>query len=353
MSGIVERKLSHLDLCARSDVEFRGSTLFDQVRLLHEALPELSCDEVDPSLELMGRWLQAPLLISGMTGGAPRARELNRALATGAQKFGLGMGVGSQRAMLLKPELISTYQVRDVAPDILLLVNIGAVQARDSGPVRIAELVQAIGADALCVHLNTAQELVQDEGDRDFRGCLEAIGGLVSELPTPIVVKETGCGLAPGTLARLRDVGVRWVDVSGAGGTTWTGVEALRGSRRQRMLGRELREWGVPTAASLVYARRAGFQTIASGGIRGALDAVRALALGAEAVSLALPFLRAHAQRGEQGVFETAEGLCGGVRALMLLTGARRVTELRRVPRVIGPELAAWLAAVGTPRADA
>jgi isopentenyl-diphosphate delta-isomerase len=352
VSEIVQRKLSHLDLCVRSDVESHGSTLFDQVRLLHDALPELSCDEIDPSLELMGRWLQVPVLISGMTGGAPRARELNRALATGAQKFGLGMGVGSQRAMLLQPDLISTYQVRDVAPDILLLANIGAVQARESGTARIAELVQAIGADALCVHLNAAQELVQDEGDRDFRGCLEAIGALVSELPTPVIVKETGCGLAPGTLARLREAGVRWVDVSGAGGTTWTGVEALRGSRRQRMLGAELREWGIPTAVSLVYARRAGFQSIASGGIRGALDVVRALALGAEAVSLALPFLRAYAARGEQGVFETAAGLCEGVRALMLLTGARRTRDLRRVPRVLGPELAAWLAATDTPRAD-
>lgn len=352
MSEIVERKLSHLDLCVRGDVESRASTLFDEVRLLHEALPELSCHEIDPSLELMGRWLQAPILISGMTGGAPRARALNRALATGAQKFGLGMGVGSQRAMLVQPELTSTYQVRDVAPDILLLANIGAVQARDSGTARVADLVQAIGADALCVHLNAAQELVQDEGDRDFRGCLDAIGALVSELPTPVVVKETGCGLAPGSLARLREVGVRWVDVAGGGGTTWTGVEALRGSRRQRMLGAELREWGIPTAASLVYAQRAGFRSIASGGIRGALDAVRALALGAEAVSLALPFLRAHAERGEQGVFETAEALCEGVRALMLLTGARRTSELKRVPRVIGPELAAWLASSGAPRAD-
>jgi isopentenyl-diphosphate delta-isomerase len=352
VSEIVQRKLSHLDLCVRGDVESRGSTLFDQVRLLHDALPELSCDEIDPSVELMGRWLQVPLLISGMTGGAPRARELNRALATGAQKFGLGMGVGSQRAMLLQPDLISTYQVRDVAPDILLLANIGAVQAREAGTSRVAELVQSIGADALCVHLNAAQELVQDEGDRDFRGCLEAIGVLVSELPTPVIVKETGCGLAPGALARLREAGVRWVDVSGSGGTTWTGVEALRGSRRQRMLGAELREWGVPTAASLVYARRAGFQAIASGGIRGALDAVRALALGAEAVSVALPFLRAYAARGEQGVFETAAGLCEGVRALMLLMGARRLGDLRRVPRVVGPELAAWLAVPDSPRAD-
>jgi isopentenyl-diphosphate delta-isomerase len=149
--------------------------------------------------------------------------------------------------------------------------------------------------------------------------------------------------MAPATLARLRDAGVRWVDIAGAGGTTWTGVEALRGSKRQRSLGRALREWGVPSAASVVYARRAGLRTIASGGIRDAQDAVRALALGADAVSLALPFLRAHAEAGDQGVMDLAEGLCEGIRALMLLTGARRVAALSSVPRVFGPELSAWL----------
>jgi isopentenyl-diphosphate delta-isomerase len=344
MSEIVERKLSHIDLCVRADVESHGATLFEQVQLVHEALPELSCDQIDPSVEMMGRRLQAPVLISGMTGGAPRARELNRAFATAAQKFGLGMGVGSQRAMLLHPELAETYRVRDVAPDVLLLANIGAVQARESGPKAILELVEAIGADALCVHLNPAQELVQDEGDRDFRGCLQAIGELVSEVPVPIVVKETGCGLGPNTLRRLAAAGVRWVDVAGAGGTTWTGVEALRGSRRQRALGAALREWGVPTAAAVAYAHRAGLRTIASGGVRGAADAVRAFALGAEAVSLALPFLRAYAERGERGVFQVAEELCEGIRALMLLTGARRVPALRHASRVIGPELGAWLA---------
>ena len=185
-----------------------------------------------------------------------------------------------------------------MAPDILLLANLGAVQARDAGPKRVAELVEAVGADALCVHLNPAQELVQDEGDRDFRGALDAIQKPGRALPVPVVAKETGCGLAPGTLTRLRAAGVAAVDVSGRGGTTWPGVEAHRGSERQRELGQALREWGIPTAASVAFARRAGIPALASGGIRTPLDAVRALALGAEAVGLALPFLRAWSEGG-------------------------------------------------------
>jgi isopentenyl-diphosphate delta-isomerase len=346
VSGIAERKLAHLDLCANEDVESRATTLLEQVQLFHDALPELSADDVDPSVELLGRRLHAPILISGMSGGAPRALAVNRALATAAQKCGLGMGVGSQRAMLVNPSCADSYRVRDVAPDILLLANIGAVQAREAGPARVAGLVDAIGADALCVHLNPAQELVQDEGDRDFRGCTAAIARLVRELRVPVVVKETGCGLSPAALARLRDAGVALVDVSGAGGTSWTAVESLRGSPRQRALGAELRDWGIPTAASIVYARRAGLRAIASGGIRGAGDVVRALALGAEAASLALPFLRAWAQGGERGVLEAAERLCGGVRALLLLVGARRPGDVADRPRHLGPELRAWIDAV-------
>jgi isopentenyl-diphosphate delta-isomerase len=343
MSAISRRKASHLELCIREDVESRRRTLLDEVHLFHEALPELSCSEVDPAVELLGRRLLAPVLISGMSGGTDEAGELNRALAGAAQKHGLGMGVGSQRAMLLDPASVESYRVREIAPDILLLGNLGAVQARGAGPERVARLVEEIGADALCIHLNAAQELVQDEGDRDFRGCLGTLGDLARGLPIPIVVKETGCGLSPRTLERLRDAGIRWVDVSGAGGTTWTGVEALRGSPRQRALGAELREWGIPTAASVVFARRAGLRTIASGGIRSAADAVRALALGADAVSLALPFLRAYAEQGARGVLDTAGRLTESIRALMLLTGARRVADLHRVPRGLGATLRGWI----------
>jgi isopentenyl-diphosphate delta-isomerase len=354
VSGVGRRKLEHLELCIGGDVEARRGTLLDEVELLHEALPELAWAEVDCSVELLGRQLQAPFVISGMTGGAPETRAVNLALAAVAQKHGFAIGVGSQRAMLLDPALADTYRMREAAPDVLLLANLGAVQAREAGPERVAELVRAIGADAVCIHLNAAQELVQDEGDRDFRGLYATLAELVQELAVPVVVKETGCGLAPRTLARLRAAGVRWVDVAGAGGTSWTGVESLRGSPRQRALGALLRDWGVPTAASLVYAERAGLAAIASGGVRDALDAARALALGARAVGLALPFLRAWAAGGEPAVHEVAERLGEGLRAVMTLTGARRVAELRTVPRVLGPRLARWLAADGaTPEAAA
>jgi isopentenyl-diphosphate delta-isomerase len=343
LSQLDDRKRSHLALCATEDVEHHGSTLLDDVHLLHDALPELSIDEIDLETELLGRRLDAPILISGMSGGTPEAGRLNRALAAAAQKFGLGMGVGSQRAMLLDPGTTDSFRVRDVAPDILLLANLGAVQARDAGPARVAALVDAIGADALCIHLNAAQELVQDEGDRDFRGCAAAIQALVAELPVPLVVKETGCGLGPRALARLCEAGVRWVDVSGAGGTTWTGVEALRGSARQRALGQELREWGIPTAAAITYAKRAGLRVIASGGIRGPRDIAHALALGADAVALALPFLRAYREGDAAGVILAASRLIESLRVVTLLTGARRASELQRAARVIGNDLRAWI----------
>jgi isopentenyl-diphosphate delta-isomerase len=351
VSEIRERKLAHLDLCLREDVEHRSATLLDDVQLFHEALPDLSLDEVDLSVELFGKHLRAPLVIAGMTGGAPRAGDINRGLAAVAQKAGLAMGLGSQRALWRDPELASTWRVRDVAPDVLLLANIGAVQARDAGPAAVQELVDAVGADALCVHCNVAQELVQDEGDRDFRGCLDAIALLADELPVPIVAKETGCGFAPATLARLRAAGVRCVDVSGAGGTSWTRVESLRGSRRQRELGETLRDWGIPTAAAVVFARRAGLDVLASGGIRDAQDVVRALALGASAACLALPFLRAFEAGGEKAASALAERLAEGVRALLLLIGARSSREACLAPRRIGPELRGWLEAEAPVRA--
>jgi isopentenyl-diphosphate delta-isomerase len=342
-SEIGSRKDSHLALCVDRDVEHRRSTMLDQVHLLHDSLPELAISDVDLSVEFFGRRLQAPIVISGMSGGTDNGRELNRAMATAAQKFGLAMGVGSQRAMLVCPEAIDTFRVREVAPDILLFANLGGVQARDAGVGRVAELVEAIRADAICIHLNPAQELVQDEGDRDFRGCLDAIAELVDKLHVPTIVKETGCGLSPATLKRLAAIGVEWVDTAGAGGTTWTGIEGMRGGARQQSLGEALHEWGIPTAASVAYARRAGFRIIASGGIRTGLDAARAIALGADAAGLALPFLRAFAAGGTAEVLNATAGLVESLRSIAMLVGAPSVEALRAAPRVLGPELRAWL----------
>jgi isopentenyl-diphosphate delta-isomerase len=264
-------------------------------------------------------------------------------MATVAQKFGLAMGVGSQRAMLVRPEAIETFRVREVAPDILLFANLGAVQARDIGVAGVADLVGSIRADAVCIHLNPAQELVQDEGDRDFRGCLDAIAELASELPVPVIAKETGCGLSPVTLAKLASTDIRWVDVSGAGGTSWTGIEGMRGSTSQQSRGAALREWGIPTAASVVYAKRAGFNVIASGGIRNGLDAARAISLGAEIAGMALPMLRAFSAGGIPEVLAATGQLIESLNAIAMLVGARTVADLQGAPRVLGPELRGWL----------
>lgn len=346
-SGIRRRKVDHLELCAQEEVEYRlKTTLLEEVHLMHQSLPELSMDDLDLSTPFVGhRSLRAPLCISGMTGGAEEARQVNRQLAQVAQRAGIAFGVGSQRAMLIDPSLTQTFAVRDVAPDVVLLANIGVVQAAQSDINQIHDMVEAIGADALCVHLNPAQELIQEGGDRNFRGCKEALGRLASQLHVPIIAKETGCGVSPQAAASLKELGVRWVDVSGAGGTTWVGVEALRARPGRRAIGEDFWEWGVPTAAAVGYARRQGLRAIASGGIRNGHDVARALAMGASVASMALPFLRALRQGGIEGAHDFTDRVLEGLKTAMILTGARTPEDLARVPRVLGPTLERWLAA--------
>lgn len=349
-----ERKVDHLELCRRQDVEYRSrTTLLEEVHLLHNSLPEVDADAVDLSTELCGRRLRLPLMISGMTGGAAEARAVNRTLAAVAQQRGMAFGVGSQRAMLRDRSLRDTYAVRDIAPDVFLCGNIGGTQAAALGVDGLRELVDAIGADALCVHLNPAQEMIQDHGDRDFRGVLDALAEAVDGLDVPVIAKETGCGLSPGPLSSLQAAGIGTVDVSGAGGTTWVGVEALRGTPRRRALGELLWDWGVPTAASIVWARRAGLQVIASGGLRNGLDAARAIALGASVASAALPWLRAAMDGGEETALAVADAWEDALRAVCLLTASPDLDALRRAPRVLGAELRQWMDGATTGDTDA
>lgn len=343
-AGMERRKADHIEICATADVEHRErSTLLEEFVFLHDSLPELNADDIRTDTVCAGKRLSAPLVITGMTGGTDRAADINRRLAAAAQKHGLAFGLGSQRAMLRDSDAAASYIVRDVAPDILLLGNIGAVQARDMTTSALADLVGAVEADALCVHLNPAQELIQPNGDRDFRGCLDAIGRLCDELPVPVIAKETGAGMSRTVLARLRGAGVRHVDVSGAGGTTWTGVETLRSSGPQQETGKALWSWGIPTAPCVGWAVDAGFHTIASGGIRDGHDVARAIGLGADLVGAALPWLRAVIDGGDAAVDVVAESMVETLRAVMLLTGSSDLAALRRAPRVIGPELSRWL----------
>ena len=345
MAEISERKQDHLDLCATDEVAFRGrTTLLQHVQLMHQSLPELRLAEVDLSTRLLGKTLRAPILVAAMTGGTERAAEVNRALSSIAERRGYGFGLGSQRAMQRSPQTAWTYEVRKHAPNALLLGNVGVVQARDLETSALSQLVQDIGADGLCVHMNPAMELIQPEGDRDFRGCVDTFARLVAELQVPVIAKETGNGISRQTAAQLRQVGVAVVDVSGAGGTSWVGVEALRASGDARVMGEPLWDWGVPTAASVVYARQAGHQVIATGGIQSGLDVARALALGASAAGLARPVLQALNDGGEAGAEAFLDRVEHELRGVMLLCGARCPTDLWRAPRVITGELREWLA---------
>jgi isopentenyl-diphosphate delta-isomerase len=342
---IAKRKADHLEVAASGRAEAQRTTLLEHVHLVHQALPELALDDIELATELCGKRLRAPLVITGMTGGTAEAAQVNRDLARAAQATGVALGLGSQRAMAEHPDLAATYQVRDVAPDAVLFGNVGAVQAAAMGPARVVELVKQIGADALCVHLNPGQELIQDHGDRDFRGLVAAIGRLVESAGVPVIVKETGCGLSPQTAVALLGVGVTTVDVSGAGGTSWVAVEAVRAAPGSdaAALGEELWDWGVPTAVAIAGCSRAGLVTIASGGLRSGYDVARAIALGARAGGMAAPMLRAQRAGGAEAVRALIDRVARTVRAVCLLTGSRTPLDLARAPRHLGAPLRAFL----------
>lgn len=347
--AIAKRKADHIEVAASGRADFQRSTLLEHVHLVHQALPELAVDDIDLTTELFGKRLAAPLVITGMTGGTAEASQINRDLARAAQAAGVAFGVGSQRAMAEHPELAATYQVRDVAPDVVLIGNVGAVQAKAMGATKVIELAKSIGADAIAVHLNPGQELIQEHGDRDFCGIVETIARLVDASPLPVVVKETGCGLSPQAAQALVGAGVTTVDVSGAGGTSWVAVEAVRaaGGSDAAALGSELWDWGLPTAVATVACARAGLATIASGGMRSGYDVARAIALGARAGGMAAPMLRAQRAAGVDGVASAIDRVVRAIRAVCLLTGSRTPADLARAPRHVGGPLRAFLDDLG------
>jgi isopentenyl-diphosphate delta-isomerase len=346
--AISERKRSHLELCGDAAVEYAGkTTLLEDVDLVHDALPELAVDEVQVGTELLGKRLRAPLVITGMTGGTEEAADVNRGLAEVAERCGIAFGLGSQRAMQRTPALARTFAVRSHAPTTLVLANLGLVQAAALPTAEVAGLVAAIGADALCIHLNPAQEMIQPGGDRDFRGGLRTLQRLVRELPVPLVVKETGCGLSRRAAERLAAAGVRTADVSGAGGTSWVKVEALRAGPAERALGEEFADWGIPTAAALLACRGTGLELVASGGIRSGLDVAKAIALGARAAGVALPVFRAYREGGIVEAEGFIDRLVRGLRTAMVLTGSRDLEALGQAPVVLGSRLREWVIAGG------
>lgn len=327
-------KLRHLEVCLSQPVEYTKTAGFERYEFANQALPELSLAELDLSVMFGGKNLRAPLLIGPMVGGCPHALEINRLLAATAQRFGLGMGVGSQRVALEQPELECFFRVRDVAPDILLFANFGAGQlARGWGVKEARRAVAMIQADALFIHFNAVQEAVQG-GDRDFRDLARRLGVLCRALAAdgiPVFAREVCFGLSEAAARRLLDCGVAGLDCAGAGGTSWAKVEAFCAtSPRRRALGLRFGEWGIPTSRAIRAVRAVSgiVPLIASGGLRTGIDLAKALALGADVGAMARPFLL-KSQEGEAALHAFVEDLLAELRICMFGAGARDLRALR------------------------
>jgi len=325
----VKRKSEHLDICLKKDVQFKCKTTgLEWIDLNYECLPEISLNEVDLSTNFLGKKFYAPLMVSAITGGTQKAKKINRDIAKACQKLGIGMGLGSQRAMLEKPALKETYYIRDIAPGIFLAGNIGVAQLKGYSAKQIAKAMKEIGADALCVHVNAAQEAMQFEGDTNFKRGIAAINKLTALLKKPVIVKEVGHGIS-GTVARkLAKTGISALDVQGAGGTSWIGIDSLRGKSE---LGETFWDFGVPTAASIVECRQAfKGKIIGSGGIRTGQDVAKALLLGADLCGIALPVLKAQAKGGEKGVEKYLRRIIEETRVAFYLTGAKNISDIKK-----------------------
>lgn len=329
------RKLRHIDACLTGPVDHgRLTTGFEWFELPYDALTQTSLAEVDLRTRFLGVPLRAPVLIGAMTGGADLARTINRNLAEAAQKLGVGLMLGSQRIMLgdsaASAAAAASFEVRDLAPDILLIGNIGLAQLAGTAVPVIAAALERVGADALAVHTNPLQEAMQQGGDTDFRGSLDALRRLVDELDCPVLVKEVGHGLGAAAAERLRGLDIAAVDVAGAGGTSWARVEQV--VRYGEVRSPALADWGVPTAQALMEVRSAlpGVPVMASGGVRSGMDAAKALALGADVVALARPLL-APAIESAAAVSEVLEDLIEELRTCLHCCGATDLERLRHI----------------------
>jgi len=332
VTPISERKADHIRINLEEDVRSGLTTGLERFRFLHRALPELDLEEVDLSTSLFGKRLRAPILISSMTGGTEDAARINRTLAEAAQASGIAMGLGSQRVAIEQPELIPTFQVRAVAPDILLFANLGAIQLNYGlGVDHCLRAVEMVEADALILHFNALQEAVQPEGDTRWSGLLDKIETVCRRLPVPVIVKEVGWGFSAEDARRLAGAGVAAIDVAGAGGTSWSQVEMYRArDEGQRHLAAAFIDWGIPTAESIRQVRAAAphLPVIASGGLRSGVDIAKCLALGAVLGGMAGPFLKAAAQ-SLQATIDTIAILRREIQICMFATGSPDLQALR------------------------
>ncbi len=327
------RKADHIRICLEEDVQFRQTTNgLERYHFDHCCLPEIDRSEIDISTTFLGKLMNAPLLISSMTGGTQEAKTINCRLAKVAQHYRLAMGVGSQRVAVENSNVSDTFAVRKYAPDILLFANLGAIQLNyNYGLDECLRVVDLLEADALILHLNPLQECIQPKGDTNFRGVLDKIETLCQKLPVPVIVKEVGNGISAKMAHKLIGAGVTAIDVAGAGGTSWALVESERADNvLQRRLGRTFADWGVPTADCITGIRQIApdVPLIASGGLRHGVDVAKAIALGADIAGLAMPFLQA-ATSSEATLYDLAKVLIAEISTVLFCTGNATLEQLQ------------------------
>ncbi|WP_395164757.1 type 2 isopentenyl-diphosphate Delta-isomerase [Rickettsia rickettsii] len=329
----IERKQDHIEINLTQNVESTLKSGFESIHFIHNALPELNYDSINTTTTFLGKSLQAPILISSMTGGTTRARDINYRLAQVAQKAGIAMGLGSMRVLLTEPDTIKTFAVRHIAPDIPLLANIGAVQLNYGvTPKECQYLVDAIKADALILHLNVLQELTQPEGNRNWEKLLPKIREVVHYLSIPVIVKEVGYGLSKKVAESLIDAGVKVLDIAGSGGTSWSQVEAYRATNSlQNRIASSFINWGIPTLDSLKMVREVSkdIPIITSGGLKSGIDGAKAIRIGANIFGLAGQFLKA-ADTSESLLFEEIKLIIEQLKITMLCTGSRTLKDLAK-----------------------
>lgn len=345
---IERRKSDHVEICAREELGV-GYSYWDDIRLVHNALPELDLDEIDTSATLFGRRLGAPLVISAITGGYGKAEDINRTLACAAEHYGLGMGVGSQRAALENPDLADTYSVIREFDIPLRIGNLGVPQLVGQGGKSALSVddgkaaMEMVDAHVLAVHLNYLQEVVQPEGDTKARGGLEAIERLASALP--VMAKETGAGISRGVAVRLKRAGVKGIDVGGMGGTSFSAVEYYRARSVRDLtrmnLGETFWDWGIPTPVSVVLSS-VGLPVVATGGVRSGLDVARAVAIGASSAGLAGRILPA-ALEGKDALMLEMGTIIQELKAAMFLVGAKDFEGLSSSNALVTGRSREWL----------
>lgn len=331
------RKLAHLETCLNEDVEL-GDTGFDDVTFIHNALPETHLEKIDTTTSFFGKRLRVPLMIAAVTGGVPNAGLINKKLAEIAEEKGIGFGLGSQRAMIERPEMKETYYVRDVAPKTLVFGNMGIVQTKKYTPKQVQKMADDTEIDALCVHVNPAQEIFQVEGDLDFTDCLSSLKTLCKELDVPVVAKEVGNGISLEASILLKNAGVKAIDVGGYGGTSWVKVEALRSGKDWKPFALH----GIPTAVSILESRTVGLPIISTGGIRDGLHIAKSIALGASICGVALPVLRVLNRLGPDGVRMYIDELQKELRMVMFLNGCKNIDELKKANYVLSGRVRDW-----------